>query len=472
MLLTNLIFEPRGKHDPALAYSIKDTVMSADGSRVYFALQDVPAGIALSDEEYWKLQIDLSASKTSMDNAIADFANYAKMVGTKVRGETAKVSGNPVTFLPDTGSLLQPVTVLEPQQEGSGDPSPENIRPFIGYDKLGLNHAGKNLLNIERVLSPDYKHAGITGVDLSESTLTLTGTPTITFTQIQENKIVNAEPLIGKTLTLSGKLNGNEPYFAIQFKSTSGTLKTLALSKTGSTSAVVPEGTTNIALAVCLNQSGCIGTACTATYSDMQLEIGSTASDFQPYTGTLRTVQVGQTVYGIRYEWLTGKAWIEWSMKTLDGTEAFTHPNWMGERCMAEVVLAAEESADIDTACVCSHFRGYAGSVGGTLAENAICIWTRYIYIRFQDGANGSEAPVDYIKAYLAAQNAAGTPVQVCWKLAQPIEIQLTPHIISAVEPEQNNTLYGDGSIEVEYVKPLHVSIEERVAAALAAATE
>jgi hypothetical protein len=64
----------------------------------------------------------------------------------------------------------------------------------------------------------------------------------------------------------------------------------------------------------------------------------------------------------------------------------------------------------------------------------------------------------------------AASPVELIYKLATPIEIQLTPHIISAVEPEQTNTLYGDGSIEVEYVKPLHVSIEERVAAAVAAA--
>ena len=40
-------------------------------------------------------------------------------------------------------------------------------------------------------------------------------------------------------------------------------------------------------------------------------------------------------------------------------------------------------------------------------------------------------------------------------------------HIITAADPEQVNTLYGDGRIEAEYVKPLHVSIEERVAAVM-----
>ena len=67
---------------------------------------------------------------------------------------------------------------------------------------------------------------------------------------------------------------------------------------------------------------------------------------------------------------------------------------------------------------------------------------------------------------------AGNGDMKIAYKLATPIEIQLAPHIISAADPEQTNTLYGDGSIEVEYVKPLHVSIEERVAAALAAAAE
>jgi hypothetical protein len=40
----------------------------------------------------------------------------------------------------------------------------------------------------------------------------------------------------------------------------------------------------------------------------------------------------------------------------------------------------------------------------------------------------------------------------------------------TAAVTEQTNALHGDGSIEVEYVNPPHVSIEERVAAAVAAA--
>ena len=70
-LLTNLLFEPRGKHNSSLTYNIKDTVMSEDGSKVYFALDNVPAGIPLTDTNYWMLQMDLSSSKNAMDSAAA-----------------------------------------------------------------------------------------------------------------------------------------------------------------------------------------------------------------------------------------------------------------------------------------------------------------------------------------------------------------------------------------------------------------
>ena len=63
----------------------------------------------------------------------------AMIYGLRVKGETAKVTGAPVSVLPDAGSLLQPVTVLEPQQDGSGDPYPagggRNLIPYPYYDR-------------------------------------------------------------------------------------------------------------------------------------------------------------------------------------------------------------------------------------------------------------------------------------------------------------------------------------------------
>lgn len=160
--IVDLIFEPQGKHDPAVSYKIKDTVMSADGSQVYFAIQDVPAGVALTDTSYWKKQIDLAASKSAMDNAaanaktqtdnviasaqervddlveeaansVAQMQDYTSEYSTRVHGESAVAYGNPMEIYPDEGSLLKPVTEIKLKQEGEGNPYPAG--------------GGKNLFN-------------------------------------------------------------------------------------------------------------------------------------------------------------------------------------------------------------------------------------------------------------------------------------------------------------------------------------
>lgn len=54
--------------------------------------------------------------------------------------------GSIVTCQPVEGSRLNTVVQIEPVQEGTGDPSPENIRPIQGWDSATIWHGGKNLL--------------------------------------------------------------------------------------------------------------------------------------------------------------------------------------------------------------------------------------------------------------------------------------------------------------------------------------
>lgn len=71
------------------------------------------------------------------------------------------VSGNPVVCHPVEGYPLSAVVSLEPKQAGSGDPSPENVRPIAGYDEVTVNVRGKNLVGAE---SPAGKNGAYFGV--------------------------------------------------------------------------------------------------------------------------------------------------------------------------------------------------------------------------------------------------------------------------------------------------------------------
>ena len=59
-----------------------------------------------------------------------------------------KESGNPVLCYPVAGYPLGVKAKWEPVQEGSGDPSPENIRPIKGRDSVRVERCGENLLSI------------------------------------------------------------------------------------------------------------------------------------------------------------------------------------------------------------------------------------------------------------------------------------------------------------------------------------
>ena len=56
-------------------------------------------------------------------------------------------SGNPVQCYPVENYPLGVKVSWEPVQEGSGDPSPDNIRPIIGRDAVSVTRCGKNLFN-------------------------------------------------------------------------------------------------------------------------------------------------------------------------------------------------------------------------------------------------------------------------------------------------------------------------------------
>lgn len=79
------------------------------------------------------------------------------------------LSGNPITWEASDTEYLFPVVSLEPKQAGSGDPSPENVRPISGYDGVTVTSCGKNLLDISLPysFSPDTSTRFYLDLDLT-----------------------------------------------------------------------------------------------------------------------------------------------------------------------------------------------------------------------------------------------------------------------------------------------------------------
>lgn len=85
-------------------------------------------------------------------------------------------TGNPVQCYPVAGYPLGVKAKWEPAQDGSGDPSPENIRPIRGRDSVTVERCGENLLNI----SPFTKltNKGITYEYVANGGIHISGTAT------------------------------------------------------------------------------------------------------------------------------------------------------------------------------------------------------------------------------------------------------------------------------------------------------
>ena len=114
-------------------------------------------------------------------NPPADWSTLKKLIwlrGTPIMGgEDLTVTGTPPLSL--TNSLGRPLKAwsvdLLPYQEGTGDPSPDNVRPIHGTDKLTITTAGRNMLpNTATTLTIN----GVTFTVNADGSVTANGTAT------------------------------------------------------------------------------------------------------------------------------------------------------------------------------------------------------------------------------------------------------------------------------------------------------
>lgn len=149
------------------------------------------------------------------------------------------------------------------------------------------------------------------------------------------------------------------------------------------------------------------------------------------------TVQLGQTIYGGELDAVSGEGQETWKTLTLDGTEDWRYENdsyFVGHNILNNLPTAIDGK--------CSHFIYSFNFAGNCIFCTGNLIYTgRELTSKYTDVAAW--------KAYLAAQNAAGTPVTISYKLATPTAFQATGAQSIPALPG-TNTVYTDaGNITV-----------------------
>ena len=183
-------------------------------------------------------------------------------------------------------------------------------------------------------------------------------------------------------------------------------------------------------------------------------DMSATYADYAPYTGDTYTADFGQTVYGGTLDWAAGVLAVEWAKRELTGKEywwAASSINGNSRFGMSVKVeyggnfVGASTNQDI-APLLCDRYP--AGSDSQNYRENQVISLNGAGDMNIYDPQYAAGDLASW-KSYIAAQYAAGTPVQVCYRLAEPVVVQLN---LPAMYPlEGTNVLYGGaGALEVD----------------------
>lgn len=302
-------------------------------------------------------------------------------------------SGNPVVCYPVAGYALGVKAMWEPMQEGSGTPSPENIRPIKGRASVRVERCGENLLDVAqcRAATPSAAYGLTVTVD-DTGLIRVFGTP---------------------------KVNKDTPQATFRVLFTDQV--TLAkLTKGYNAKLFVLKGVANIITRIQSDKSIVLQSPLSPnTPVDIQFRFmyytGTTApTTYTPYIGQTTPLTLPETVYGGEVDAESGDGQETWKTITLDGTERWIMGSAV-EGVHSFYVPSAVTDMPIATTSteVCTHYKILNYNDG---TESAFLSGEPYAYIN-----TGRFNSVEGLKSYLAAQYAAGTPVQIAYKLAKPV---------------------------------------------------
>ena len=319
-------------------------------------------------------------------------------------------SGNPVVCYPVTGYALGVKASWEPVQEGSGTPSPENIRPIKGRDSVMVERYGENLLNPKENNYATYTPYGLTINYIGDNKVHLKGTYNLeggggSFVILSTNQKL----LAGRNLKITG--------FTIE-----GTKQTYRLY------GLRTKDETAIAMQAEFAKGDVIDMTVAIVVSK------DTPTTYAPYNGQTNTLTLPETVYGGEVDAVSSEGQETQKLVILNGTESWNSwgINAHNPAITGFYTYDINDYDAINSKGICSHLEtpnqdvwgGRNAGIGFATVGSSRYFMFSMMTSSLPDISAGHE--VASLKAYLAAQNDAGTPVQIAYKLATPMPFTAT----------------------------------------------
>lgn len=307
-------------------------------------------------------------------------------------------TGNPVQCYPVANYPLGVVTSWEPVQEGSGEPSLDNIRPIKWRDAVEVTRLGGNLLPP----TPKAETSFLSVYYDTDGALVVKGT-------LSAGKAFHGTPIYVPQGTYTISSSALLPVNAYMSATENG-LEKLVLNKNLSrrTGTLGGEMKSILYLAP-------------GTY-DFKMKFalvpGTTPpTEYTPYCGDTLALALPSTIYGGEVNAVTGGGTELWKLVTLDGTTNKFYDGAMYWNLPKNSAIGVGDWY-LNNIYSSHFFNVFGGNAMGNFIYTTSAIMTKY----FQN--------IDALNAYLAAQYAAGTPVQICYKLKTP-----TPFTVTGAQP-------------------------------------
>ena len=325
-----------------------------------------------------------------------------------------------------------------PYQEGSGDPSPTNVRPIHGWTGLNIQRTGKNFLDKTSIKHGYYDTDGnytssssyiSYDIDLPKGVYTFsTDLPNNYFTRYLINNVTNevAQAVQSITFTLSSNSN-------------------LKISMRKTNSADISEETPNV-----------------------MIEIGSVATSYEPYQSPETTPISWQTeageVLGGYVDVVRGKLVVTWAIAVMNGNSSFIGNDSYDKSIGTDRALILQNAFIGDNYnalspdnAKCDKLIQVKRGIWGDGDTNTY-IWNYTInaktqfHVLFDNATVGIETSDDFstrtqkIKAWLA-----NNPITLAYRCRNEVEYDLTPETIELLKGYNNVWTNAGGNVDVQY---------------------
>lgn len=349
-----------------------------------------------------KVTGDALATKAVIDDAAVGTDAWSSKHIVDMLCPPLEETGNPVVCYPVENYPLGVKVTLEPVQEGSGTPSPENIRPIHGRESVQVERCGENLLDVARIFSDKETHDAVTFTNNKDGTITVDG---ITTRTTYFNSL-NTFFLPAGTYTICAMSNTRMSVLRTSDRATLaesqvGKFRTFTLAK---------------------NEVCDCFIACDGAFSNEVIRPcivqGVVDTGWTQFHGDIYDLTLPRTIYGGTMDAVTGEGMGMWKLLTLDGTEPWNAVG-SGDTLYFQSTSISIGTRVLSSGDYCTTFP--IASVSSSNTVQGVNGWKTSLYLRWSTFAD-----VAALKSYLAAQYAAGTPVQIAYKRATPEPFTVT----------------------------------------------